>query len=58
MFFTDDKRLKCIFIKCKGRMEITKSALDMYFTLRTHIPEVLGNRDPLAHWFKDLTDRM
>jgi len=58
MLFTDEERLKRIFILCKGRMEIAKSVLDMYFTVRTHIPEFLGNRDPFAQWFKDLTDRM
>jgi hypothetical protein len=39
-------------------MEIAKSVMDMYFTVRTSIPEVLSNRDPFAQWFKDLTDRM
>jgi hypothetical protein len=39
-------------------MEIAKSVLDMYFSIRTHIPEVLSNRDPFAQWFKDLTDKM
>jgi hypothetical protein len=58
MYFTDDKRLKHIFIKCKGRMEIAKSVLDLYFTARTHIPEVMSNRDPFAQWFKDLTERV
>ena len=58
MSLTDDKRLKHIFLKCKGRMEIAKSALDLYFTVRTHIPEVMSNRDPFAQWFKDLSDRM
>jgi hypothetical protein len=57
-FSTDDKRLKHIFLRCKGRMEMAKSVLDMYFTARTHIPDVLCNRDPCAQLFKDLTDRM
>jgi hypothetical protein len=39
-------------------MEIAKSLLDMYFTMRTLIPEVMSNRDPHAQWFKDLTERM
>jgi hypothetical protein len=43
-------------LQCKGRMEIAKSVLDMYFTLRAKIPDVLSNRDPHAPWFKNLTD--
>jgi hypothetical protein len=57
-FFTDEERMKRIFIQCRGRMEIAKSVLDMYFTVRTHIPEVLSNRDPFSQWFKDLSERM
>lgn len=54
----DDRRVTRIFLLCKGRMEIAKSVLDMYFSIRTHIPEVLSNRDPFAQWFKDLTDKI
>ncbi|PNF22552.1 hypothetical protein B7P43_G13681 [Cryptotermes secundus] len=54
----DDLRLERVVLQCKGRMEIAKSVIDMYFTLRGKIPEVLSNRDPFAPWFKDLTDRI
>lgn len=54
----DDRRLERVILQCKGRMEIAKSVLDMYFTLRAKIPEVLSNRDPYAPWFKDVTDSM
>jgi hypothetical protein len=55
---SDDRRLERVILQCKGRMEIVKSVIDMYFTLRTKMPEVLANRDPFASWFKNLTDNM
>lgn len=30
------------------RMEPTKKTIDNFFTIRTHLPEVFSNRDPIA----------
>ncbi|XP_069698960.1 alpha-tocopherol transfer protein-like [Periplaneta americana] len=57
-FFDDEKRLLRMFIQCKGRMEVTKSSLDMYFSIRGKIPEVFGNRDPFAAWFKKIAEKV
>ncbi|XP_037051089.1 retinol-binding protein pinta-like [Bradysia coprophila] len=44
---TDDQFLISFLRGCKFSMEMTKKKLDMFYTLRTHIPEMLADRDPL-----------
>ena len=55
-FVSDEEYLKRLFLQCKGRMEIAKSVLDMYFTVRGKIPEVMSNRDPCQPWFRTISD--
>jgi hypothetical protein len=36
------------FLRCsKYSLEKAKQKLDMYYTVRTHVPEFIANRDPL-----------
>ncbi|KAL0267299.1 UNVERIFIED_CONTAM: hypothetical protein PYX00_009611 [Menopon gallinae] len=44
----DDGRLMTFLRGCKFSIEKTKRKLDMYFTMRTAIPEFFSNRDPFA----------
>lgn len=44
---TDDQFLVTFLRGCKFSIEMAKKKLDMFYTLRTHIPEMLGDRDPL-----------
>lgn len=44
---TDDQFLVAFLRGCKYSLEKTKRKLDMYYTLRTHIPELMLDRDPL-----------
>lgn len=44
---TDDQFLTTFLRGCKFSLEMAKKKLDMFYTLRTHIPEMLGDRDPL-----------
>lgn len=44
---TDDQFLIAFLRGCKYSLEKTKQKLDMYYTLRTHIPELMLDRDPL-----------
>jgi hypothetical protein len=55
VFFTDDGRMETLFLRCKGSIEKCKQTIDMYYTLRSALPELLCNRDPSASWFKQMT---
>jgi len=44
---TDDQFLVSFLRGCKYSLEKAKQKFDLFYTLRTHIPEVHGNRDPL-----------
>lgn len=44
---TDDQFLVTFLRGCKYSMEKAKQKLDMFYTLRTHIPELMLDRDPL-----------
>ncbi|XP_069698919.1 alpha-tocopherol transfer protein-like [Periplaneta americana] len=48
----DDARLERWIIRCKNSLERTKHSLDMYYSLKTVVPEMLLDRDPQADWFK------
>ncbi|XP_069698920.1 alpha-tocopherol transfer protein-like [Periplaneta americana] len=48
----DDARLERWIIRCKNSLERTKHSLDMYYSLKTVLPDMLMNRDPHADWFK------
>ncbi|PSN57147.1 hypothetical protein C0J52_01309 [Blattella germanica] len=51
----DDGQLERLFLRCKQSVERSKVTLDMYYTLRTALPEVFSNRDPDSQWFKLVT---
>lgn len=44
---TDDQFLVSFLRGCKNSLEMSKKKIDMFYTLRTHIPEMIGDRDPL-----------
>lgn len=44
---TDDQFLITFLRGCKYSLEMAKKKLDMFYTLRTHIPEMIADRDPL-----------
>lgn len=44
-----------LFLRCKKSVERAKDVLDMYYTLRTALPEIFSNRDPAQEWFKKIT---
>ncbi|XP_046386013.1 alpha-tocopherol transfer protein-like [Ischnura elegans] len=43
----DDQRLITFLRGCKFSLEKTKRKLDMYYTMRTALPEFFANRDPM-----------
>ncbi|XP_071443165.1 alpha-tocopherol transfer protein-like [Hetaerina americana] len=54
----DDQRLMTFLRGCKFSLEKTKRKLDMYYTMRTALPEFFANRDPtrpeIQQVFKDI----
>ena len=43
---TDDQFLVTFLRCCKYSLERTKHKIDMFYTLRTHMPELMQDRDP------------
>lgn len=44
---TDDQFLVAFLRGCKFSLERAKQKFDLYYTVRTNMPEVMWNRDPL-----------
>lgn len=43
-----DDQFLIIFLRgCKYSLEKTKQKLDMFYTIRTHVPELMGNREAI-----------
>jgi hypothetical protein len=49
----DDQMIITFLRGCKFRLEKTKQKLDMYYTMRSMCPELLGNRDLRADAMKE-----
>jgi len=56
--FSDDGRLERWLIRCKNSTEEVKKSLDLYYTLRTNVPELLTGWDTKGDWFKTATNNM
>lgn len=52
---SDERQLERLFIRCKNSVERAKDVLDMYYTLRTVLPEIFSDRDPAQDWFSKIT---
>jgi len=50
--FSDDGRLERWLIRCKNSTEKVKKTLDLYYTLRTNIPEIMTGWNTKAEWCK------
>jgi hypothetical protein len=44
---TDDQFLVAFLRGCKYSLEKAKQKLDLFYTVRTHAPELIKNRDPM-----------
>lgn len=44
---TDDQFLVAFLRGCKYSLEKAKQKLDLFYTVRTHSPELIRNRDPM-----------
>jgi hypothetical protein len=51
---TDDQFLVNFLRCCKYSVERTKQKIDLYYTLRTHMPEWVQDRDPLKLRVKEV----
>jgi len=43
-------------IRCKNSTEKVKMTLDIYYTLRTNVPEIMSGWDTKADWFEDTSN--
>jgi len=50
--FSDDGRLERWLIRCKNSTEKVKMTLDLYYTLRTNVPELMTGWDTKGEWCK------
>jgi hypothetical protein len=50
--FSDGGRLERWLIRCKNSTEKVKKTLDLYYTLRTNIPDIMTGWDTKGEWFK------
>jgi hypothetical protein len=48
----EDGRLERWIIRCKNRLEKTKTSVDMYYSLKTSTPDIMLERDPSSQWFQ------
>ncbi|XP_069698959.1 alpha-tocopherol transfer protein-like [Periplaneta americana] len=48
----DEARVESLFLRCKASVERCKEVIDMYYTVRSAIPEIFCNRDPEESWFQ------
>jgi len=56
--FSDDGRLERWLIRCKNSTEKVKETLDLHYTLRTYVPEVMTGWDTNAEWCKSASSNM
>jgi hypothetical protein len=52
----EDGRLERWIIRCKNRLEKTKTSVDMYYSLKTVMPEIMLERDPSSQWFQEVVN--
>jgi hypothetical protein len=51
----DDSRLERWLIRCKNSTERVKRTLDLHYTLKTNVPEIMTGWDTHANWFKSIS---
>jgi hypothetical protein len=54
----EDGKLERWIIRCKNSMQRVKTSIDMYFTVRTIIPELMSGWDTTTKWFRAISDVM
>jgi hypothetical protein len=47
----DDGRLERWIIRCKNSLQRVKTAIDMYYTVKTMIPDLMAGWDTTTKWF-------
>ena len=51
---SDDSRLERWLIRCKNSIEKVKKTLDLYYTLRTNVPDIMTGWDTKGDWFESI----
>jgi hypothetical protein len=58
ILLADDGRLERWLIRCKNSTEKVKKTLDLYYTVRTNVPEIMTGWDTKGNWFKTTSSVM
>jgi len=56
LYIADDGRLERWLVRCKNSTEKVKMTLDLYYTLRTNVPDLMTGWDTEAEWFKEASN--
>jgi hypothetical protein len=56
MILSDDGRLERWLIRCKNSMEKVKKTLELHYSLRTNVPEIMSGWDTNSDWFKEISN--
>jgi hypothetical protein len=54
----EDSKLERWIIRCKNSMQRMKTAIDMHYTVKTMIPELMSGWDTTTKWFLSIKDVM
>jgi hypothetical protein len=52
---SDDRRLELWLKRCKNSIDKVKETLDLYYTLKTKIPEIMTGWNTKGDWFKSIS---
>jgi len=55
---SDDSRLERWLIRCKNSTEKVKKTVDLYYTLRTNVPDAMTGWDIKGDWCKSAMSNM
>ena len=53
---SDDGRLERWLIRCKNSTEKVKKTLDLYYTLKTNVPDIMTGWDTKGDWFESISN--
>lgn len=54
----DDGRLERWLIRSKNSLQRVKTAIDMYYTVKTLIPDLMSGWDTTTKWFHSINEVM
>ena len=53
---SDLHRLELLFLHCKGSQKNMKESLDVYYSMKNKLKDILADRDTDGQWYHDVKD--